>query len=457
MRPSSSPSDGLFSALRAHGEVAAQVDGAAWLRALLDVEAALARATASAGLIPPDAAQAVVDACADAAVYDEDDLGRSAALGGNPVIPLVRAIEQRAGAGGAHVHHGATSQDVLDTAMMLVAVRARAALSADMTTCVALAAHLAGRHRDTVMSGRTMLQQAVPTTFGLKAAGWAIALQGCADRLATLQLPVQLGGAAGTRASYAGQGREVARALALELGLADSPLPWHSARLPVADLAGALGTTAGTVAKTALDVVLLAQTEVAEVAEVRAGAGGSSAMPHKRNPVAAVQARAAARRAPGLVATLLSCMEQEHERAAGAWHAEWVSLSDLLASTGSAVAWLCDSLASLEVDVQRMRATLAAGAGDAAAATVAEGLTAALGRAAAHDVVAQAVRSARATGAPLRAVLLATPAVSAVLSAEQLDELFGSSFDIGEAGPLVDAALAALPSATRSPAARSRP
>ena len=450
MRPSSSASDGLFGALRGHGRVAAEVGGAAWLRALLDVEGALALAAASVGLVPQDAARAVAEACADAAGYDEEELGREAALGGNPVIPLVRAIEQRAGIGGAHVHHGATSQDVLDTAMVLVARRGRAVLLADLTACTAAAAELAARHRDTVMSGRTLLQQAVPTTFGLKAVGWATALQGCVDRLEAVALPVQLGGAAGTLASYAGRGREVSRALADGLGLAPSPLPWHTARLPVADLAGALGTTCGTVAKVALDVVLLAQTEVAELAEARPGAGGSSAMPHKRNPVAAVQARAAARLAPGLVATLLSCMEQEHERAAGAWHAEWAPLSDLLAGTGTAVAWLEDSLLSLEVDAERMVLNLEVGAAEAAAVPVADALVGVLGRTAAHELVVRAVRASRAGGASLRTVLGDDPVVVAALGAERLDELLSAPVDVGEAGTRVDAALAALPPVGRS-------
>ena len=348
------------------------------------------------------------------------------------------------------MHHGATSQDVLDTAMVLVAGRARAALLPDLMACTAAAADLAARHRDTAMSGRTLLQSAVPTTFGLKAAGWATALQGCADRLAAVTLPVQLGGAAGTLSSYAGRGREVSRALADALGLARSPLPWHTARLPVADLAGALGTTSGTVAKVALDVVLLAQTEVAEVAEVRPGAGGSSAMPHKRNPVAAVQARAAARRAPGLVATLLSCMEQEHERAAGAWHAEWAPLSDLLAGTGTAVAWLRDSLLSLEVDTGRMGRNLDAGAAAAAAAPVADALVEALGRTAAHDLVAEEVRTTRVGGTSLRAALRDNPVVAGALGAERLHRLLSAPVDVGEAGPLVDDALAALPPVGRS-------
>ena len=409
---------------------------------MLDVEGALVRAAASAGLVPHEAALAVTEACADASRYDAGELGRAAALGGNPVIPLVRAIEQRAGADGRWVHHGATSQDVLDTAMVLVARRALAVLVADLDRVVEAAASLARQHRDTVISGRTLLQQAVPATFGLKAAGWALALDTASRRLSALDLPVQLGGAAGTLASYRGQGEQVAAALADELGLSRSVLPWHTARLPVADLAGALGTTTGVVGKVALDVVLLAQTEVGEVAEAVQGAERSSAMPHKANPIAAVQARACARRAPGLVATLLSCMEQEHERAAGGWHAEWLPLSDLFASTGSAVAWLRTSLEGIDVDAARMRANL--DLSPAASSAVSTMLTESLGRARAHDVVAAAVADARARGIPLRDVLLASAEVRDVLPPDRLEALLAAAPDIGEATRLVDAALAAL-------------
>lgn len=452
MRPSSSPSEGLFAAVVARGPVADQVSGNAWLRALLDVEAALARVTAAAGLIPAEAGEAVTAACADTSAYDVGELAAAAALGGNPVIPLVRAVEQRAGAAGRYVHHGATSQDVLDTALVLVSRRALAVLGQDLTDAVHLAAGLAARHRGTAMAGRTLLQQAVPTTFGLKAAGWAMALQGAAERLGAVRLPVQLGGAAGTLASYDGRGAEVARALAAELDLEPTVLPWHTARLPIADLAGALATAAGVAGKVALDVVLLAQTEVGEVAEGAPGSGGSSAMPHKRNPVAAVQARAAARRAPGLAATLYVCMEQEHERAAGAWQAEWATLSDLLATTGSAVSWLRECLRHLQVDPARMRSNLGdAGVGTAAAA-LADALTARLGRARARDVVGAAVRAACDGGVPLRDVLRADPEVAAEIGPARLDELLDPAQHVGEAGPLVDAALASLTQSAVPPA-----
>ncbi len=432
MRPSSSPSEGLFDAVLSRGAAAAEVADEAWLRALLEVEAALARAGARAGLLPAEAAEAIGRACAG--TYDVAALGRAAAASGNPVVPLVRALEVAAGDAGRHVHLGATSQDVLDTAMVLVAGRASTALEADLAGAAAAAAVLARRHRDDPVAGRTLLQQAVPTTFGLTAAGWLTGLDGAADRLAAVRegLPVQLGGAVGTLSALSGQGLAVRAALAAELGLAEPVLAWHTLRLPVADLAGALGTAAGVLGKIALDLVLLAQTEVGEVAEGVAGRGGSSTMPHKRNPVAAVSARAGALRAPGLVASLLGSMHQEHQRAAGAWHAEWAALSELLRCTGSAAAWLRDALEHLQVDPARMRTSIAA---DLAAEAVAGALSPALGRAAAHDLVART-----ATGGDLRAGLAAQ---DLPLSAAELAALLDPSAHVGEAPALVDLALAA--------------
>jgi len=335
----------------ARGGVAEAVGDRAWLQAMLDAEAALARARGLAS----ELVGAIASACR-AERYDVAALGREAAASGNPVVPLVAALraqlEATAGAG-AEVHRGATSQDVLDTAAMLVARRALAPLRADLGAAADAAARLAREHRTTPVAGRTLLQQALPTTFGLKAAGWATALDAAGAGLAAAPLAAQLGGAAGT---LAGLGPDVLDRYAAELGLAAPVLPWHTDRTRIAALAGALGTACGAVAKPARDVVLLAQTEVGEVRE--AAPGGSSAMAHKRNPVAAVAALAAAREAPGLVATLLASMEQEHERAAGAWHAEWRPLTALLLATGSAAAWLRACLEGLEVDAGRVRANL---------------------------------------------------------------------------------------------------
>jgi 3-carboxy-cis,cis-muconate cycloisomerase len=249
-------------------------------------------------------------------------------------------------------------------------------------------------------------------------------------------LPVQYGGAVGTLAAVGGSGVALRGALAAELGLADTPVPWHTVRLPIADLAGALGATAGVVATVAVDVVLMAQTEVGELAEVSHARGGSSAMPHKNNPVAAISARACARRAPGLVATAFAAMEQEHERAAGAWHSEWPTLTGLLTTVGSAASWLAECLASLRVDTARMAATAGAAGEGQLAGALAKALAPTLGEGAAHDAAADAVQQARETGRPLAEVLAGRPEVDlpALLRA--------AAPDVGEAGAQVDAVLA---------------
>ncbi len=360
---------GLFGGTFARGGASAAVSDDAWLRALLEVEAALARAAARSGLVPATAADAVTRACADPSGLDLAAVVARAADAGNPVPPLVDVLRDAVGGDAARaVHVGATSQDVLDTALVLLSRRAIAVVDADLGTAAVAAAGLARTHRDDVVAGRTLMQQAVPTTFGLTAAGWTAGLDGARVRLAEVVagLPVQYGGAAGTLAASSGTGAAVRSALAAELGLVDTPVAWHTVRLPVADLAGALGAAAGVVATVAVDVVLLAQTEVGELVEVSDTRGGSSAMPHKHNPVAAISARACARRAPGLVATLLAAMEQEHQRAAGAWHSEWPTLTALLTTVGSAASWLAESLGSLRVDTARMAATARAGPAGAA-------------------------------------------------------------------------------------------
>jgi 3-carboxy-cis,cis-muconate cycloisomerase len=429
----------LLAGTFARGAAAAAVSDDAWFRALLQVEAALARAAAASGLVPATAADAVTAACADPSRLDLAGVVARAADDGNPVPPLVRALREAVGERDAvAVHVGATSQDVLDTALLLLARAAVGAVDADLAAAAGRCASLAREHRDDVVVGRTLLQQALPTTFGLKAATWLAGLDGARLRLAEVvaTLPVQYGGAVGTLAASSGAGVAVRSALAAELGLVTTAVPWATTRLPVADLAGALGAAAGVVATVAVDVVLLAQSEVAEVAEGAEGRGGSSAMPHKRNPVAAISARACARRAPGLVATLLGAMEQEHERAAGAWHSEWPTLTDLLTTVGSAASWLAESLRGLRPDTARMAATVAAAGEGRLAAALADALTPSLGRSAAHDAAAAAVREARDGGRPLAEVVAARDDVdvAAVLAA--------AGPDAGEAGAQVDAALA---------------
>ncbi|MGH7704803.1 MAG: lyase family protein, partial [Candidatus Dormibacteria bacterium] len=300
---------GLFGALDTTPEMAEATSDRSWLQALLDFESALARSEALAGLIPQPAAAAIADR-ARAENFDLEALGRAAPAGGNPVLPLVRALADQLPRGAADwVHWGATSQDAMDSAMMLVAARACPLVLADLRGAAAAAADLAERHRRSVQVGRTLLQQAVPTTFGLKAAGWLAAISEVSETLAEVhgrRLAVQLGGAAGTLAALEQRGAEVAANLARELGLAEPLLPWHTDRVRVAQLAAALGLVAGVGAKVAIDVILLSQTEVGELSEAPGpGGGGSSAMPQKRNSAASVAIVAAQRRATPLVAVIL--------------------------------------------------------------------------------------------------------------------------------------------------------
>jgi 3-carboxy-cis,cis-muconate cycloisomerase len=347
-------SRGLFTPIFVPEAVQDAVADAAWLRAMLDVEAALAAAEAAEGVIPEPAAAAIAGAAVDG-----DDLGIAARAAGNPVVPLVNALRAAVGEHGEWVHHGATSQDILDSAAMVVARRALIPVLAELDAVVTACARLAREHRATVMAGRTLLQQAVPVTFGLKAAGWLAGVAGARARLRELPLPAQLGGAAGTLSALGDRGPAVMAAFAQELDLAEPRVPWHGDRRPVAELGAALAIAAGAVEKVALDIVLLAQTEVGEVAEASGdGRGASSAMPHKRNPVGAIRARAAARSVRAAAGVLLEAMAGEHERAAGAWHSEWRALSEALAGTGGAAWSLHEALDGLTVDADRMRANM---------------------------------------------------------------------------------------------------
>jgi 3-carboxy-cis,cis-muconate cycloisomerase len=339
----------MFDGVLARGRVPGTVSDAAWLRAMLAAEVALARARG----LDDEVADAIAAAASDPRL-DPRTLGERAAESGNPVVPLVAALREIAG---PEVHRAATSQDILDTAAMLVAADALAIVRGDLGAAAGAARRLAAEHRATPTIGRTLLQQALPTTFGLKAAGWMRGLDAGLERLAGFRPVAQLAGPAGTLDAI---GPDVLRRYCELLGLDEPVLPWHTERSRIGELASALGIACGAIAKVAGDIVLLAQTEVGEVAE--AAPGGSSSMPHKRNPVAAVSARACARQAPGLVATLLASMEQEHERAAGAWHAEWAPLRALLVASGSAAVWLRTCLEGLQVDAGRMRANLPADA-----------------------------------------------------------------------------------------------
>ena len=319
------------------------VSDAAWLDAMLDTERALANAAAIVGALDAAEAAAVADAC-DPALYDIDALAADGRAAANPVEPLVRALRERAPA----AHRGATSQDILDTAAMLVASRAVERIGEELAAARAACAGLARTYRSTPMAARTLLQQAVPTTFGYVAAQWYVSL-----RTPELRFPAQLGGAAGTLAAFGEHALAVKRQFAAELELEDPPLPWHTNRAPIAELAGHLDALAQAAAKIGLDVILLAQTEVGEVRED--SGGGSSTMPHKRNPARAVRARACARGVHAQAALLTATGDYELQRAAGAWQAEWNALSEALALTGGASAAIRECLESLEVDADRMR------------------------------------------------------------------------------------------------------
>jgi 3-carboxy-cis,cis-muconate cycloisomerase len=332
-----------FDALFVPDELRTALDDKAWLLAMLAAERALARAQ---GLDVGDDVFALEG-------LDVERLVRDGRRAGNPVEPLVRRLRERSG----DVHRGPTSQDILDTAAALVARDASAIVVAELDGVARACAGLAEAHRATVMAGRTLLQQAVPTTFGLKAASWLVGIVHARGRLAQMRLPAQLGGAAGTLAALGDDGLAVLHAYAKELDLPEPVLPWHTRRLPIAELGAALAVAAGFCAKIALDLALLAQTEVAEV---RLPDGGvSSTMPHKRNPVGPVLARACSEHVRAAAGTLLN-LEHEHERAAGAWHAEWKALSDALAYSGGAAAALRETLEGIEVDAERMRANLSA-------------------------------------------------------------------------------------------------
>jgi 3-carboxy-cis,cis-muconate cycloisomerase len=450
--------ESLFSGVFAHGPV--DTGSRAWLRAMLEVEAALARAVERAGLAPAGAGAAVTAAAgAAAATIDPAVLGAQAALTGNPVPALVRELTKLVppAAAGA-VHPGATSQDIIDTAAMLLARQALAAIVAALAVAADGCAGLAAAHRDTLMIGRTLLQQAVPVTFGLVAAGWLTSLDEArrsAGRVLAQRLAVQFGGAAGTLASLGTDGPRVAALLATELGLDCPVLPWHTDRLRVLDVAAACAGSSAAAGKIARDVTLLAQSEVAEVHEGGADTGpggvrrgGSSAMPHKRNPVAAIAILGCTRQVPGLVATLVAAAEQEHQRAAGAWHAEWEPFADLLRLTGSAVSWAAELAGGLAVDPDRMLANLGAARGLPLAEHVSGLLAPALGRVAAHDLVARGTEYAVAAGVPLGEALLGLPELTdqldrAGITPEQVRAALDPAGYLGAARQFTDAALAA--------------
>ncbi|WTO34089.1 3-carboxy-cis,cis-muconate cycloisomerase [Streptomyces achromogenes] len=432
---------GLLAPGRGAADAVSETGDPAYLRALLDAEAALTRAQAALGLAPPKAAAAVTEA-ADPARFDLGSLAARAAGGGNPVIPLAADLTAAVGAEyGPYVHRGATSQDIMDTATMLVAVRTLGPVLADLGRVERALARLAAGHRDTVLPGRTLTQHAVPTTFGLKAAGWRALVLDARDRLTRVRdaLPVQLGGAAGTLAAFEAYGAPdpaaLTEAYAREVGLAAPALPWHTLRTPIADLAGCLAFTAGALGKLAVDVLTLSRTEIGEVSE--GSGGGSSAMPHKANPVRATLLASAARRAPQLAATLYGCLAAEDERPAGAWHAEWEPLRDLLRLVGGAAGQAAELAEGLRVHPDAMGRDLGRTRGLIVSERLTAVLTPVLGRARAKELLTELARRAHSENRPLRELLEEQAELAGIDLAEATDPARYTGF----AGILTDRAL----------------
>ncbi len=417
--------------------------------AMVEFEVALLRALATLELAPVEAADELAAVVERGAVeFDLAELGRGTGEQGTPVPALLRALRRQLSDGAsAHLHKGATSQDVVDTAMMLVTRNALDVLVRDLSAAADACASLVSRYRDAIEPGRTLLQQALPVTFGLKAAVWLAGIDGVVADLRTVrdrELAIQFGGAVGTLASLGDRGLDVAGELAGQLGLPAPAVPWHTIRLRPARIACALGASLGVMGKIGRDVVLLAQTEVAEVSEGGGeGRGGSSTMPHKRNPVGGVALVACAQRSPGLVATMLGAMAQEHERGAGSWQAELETLPALLRLTGSAAATLKELLEGLEVDPEKMRSDMDVTGGLVMSESVAAALAPALGRRDAQDLVEKAARRSVDSGRPFRDVLLEVPAVADSLGVDGLDAALDPGAYLGVTAELIDRTLAA--------------
>ncbi|WP_438489215.1 lyase family protein [Streptomyces sp. S186] len=476
------PDSGLLSPVRAGAPAEGATSDAAWLQALLDAEAGLVRAQAALGVVPAAAAAALTRA-ARAERFDLVTLARRSRGAANPVVALVEdltsAVAAADPAAADYVHRGSTSQDIMDTAAMLVAHRTTGLILADLDRVAAALARLAEQHRDTPMPGRTLALHAVPVTFGLKAAGWLQAVLDAAAELRTLRtaLPAQLGGAAGTLAGYLeyarltahssgtsstddapsddapsgvpGYAEKLIAAFAAEVGLAEPVLPWHTARAPLARLGAALATVTGALGKFAVDVQTLSRTEIAEVAEpAAAGRGVSSAMPHKRNPALATLIRSAALQLPSLSLVLAQSMLAEDERPAGAWHAEWQPLRDCLRLAGGAAHTAAELAEGLTADPRRMRHNLTLTGSLLLTERLAAVLTPVVGKATAKTLMSRAAAESARTGRPLAAVLRELPDLAGHL--DHLDHLHESGLAelldperyTGAAGQLVDRALA---------------
>ena len=435
----------LLAPLYSTDEMRAVLDDRARVQRMLDFEAALARAEAAVGIVPAGHAGTIAEAC-HARHYDLATLAEGTIVAGNLAIPLVNAltaeVSKRSKKAAGYVHWGATSQDVIDTAMVLELRAVMDALFTDLDRATKAFTTLAGRHRRNMTMARTLLQQALPIPFGLKLAGYAAALARSRDRLRRLRkeaLVLQFGGAAGTLAALQEKGLDVSERLAAQLDLAMPDAPWHTHRDRFAEIAAALAILAGTCGKIARDVALLMQTEVGEAFEPSApGRGGSSTLPHKRNPVGAATALSAAMIAPNLAATILNAQFQEHERAVGGWQAEWVTFPALALVVSGTLRAVVDIAEGLTVDVERMKANLEASGGLVMSEHVSFALAEKLGRAEAHELVAELARQAATDKRAFKDVVAESDKVKAQLDASELARLFMPNHYQGSAQTFID-------------------
>jgi 3-carboxy-cis,cis-muconate cycloisomerase len=420
----------------------------ALLQRMLDFEAALARAEALLGMIPARAAEAIAAQCR-VENLEAHALALAAADAGNLAIPLVKQLTQRvqqvAPEAASYVHWGATSQDVIDTALVLQLRDALAEIERATAELCRQLSELASKHRATPMAARTWMQQAVPTTFGVKAAGWLDAMVRHRERLAELRprlLVVQLGGAAGTLAALGARGLAVAEALARELKLARPEIPWHTQRDRMAEAGTVLALCVGSLGKMARDIALLSQTEIAEVTEAsKAGKGGSSTMPHKQNPVGCAVILAASERMPGLAATLLHAMPQEQERGLGNWHAEWETVPQICRLASGALTRAVELIRGLEVHPEAMLANLDKSKGLIFSEAVTMTLASGMGKPKAHQVLEEASRAAVSSKRHLREVLAESAEIQAALDGPSLKTLFEAKNYLGSCEQFVEAVL----------------
>ena len=441
VNPADSP---VFGAMYGSDAMRDVFDERAFLQRMLDVEAALARVQGRLGIIPAEAA-AAISAAARFEVLDQDELAASARNIGYPVTGVVKGLNRAAGEAGRWTHWGATTQDIVDTAVVLQVRDGLALIRAELVAIVRALAGQADRHRATVMAGRTYMQQALPTTFGMKCAVWLMPVVEHVRRLDQLRPRVErveFGGAVGTLASLGARGVEVLDGMAAEFGLAAPPAPWHVARDGMAETVGFLGLVCGSLAKMANDLILLAQSEVGEVAEPYVpGRGGSSTMPQKRNPIASAYVLAAQRGVQALVPLMQGAMTDQHERGAGPWQAELLALPQAFVLTHGALLHARLLAEGFAVDAERMRRNLDASQGAIVAEAVMMGLAPKLGREAAHHAVQRASEAARAGGG-LAEALLREPEVTAQMDEAGIRRLTDPAFYLGSANAFIDRVLA---------------